>query len=196
MPREKICAVYVIKNTVNGKVYVGGSRDILTRWYEHRYKLKRGTHRSKEMVADYLDVGSDAFEYSILEHATEDNLYDVEQKWLDKLRSWHPWYGYNTWPNAKSAKGVIRRPEDIQKLKGIPRKPQTEEARKSRLDKTTKLYEVTSPEGNTMVIKNLSQFCREHDLHDSSMVDVAAGKRSTAKGWKCRRLEPFLGQYI
>ena len=34
---EKICGIYKITNLVNGKVYIGQSQDIYSRWKEHKY---------------------------------------------------------------------------------------------------------------------------------------------------------------
>lgn len=197
MPREKICAVYVIRNKANGKVYVGGSKDVMLRRNDHFGKLKRGVHRSRDMIADYREHGRDAFEFSILELATPETLAGLEQKWLDVYRGAHPWYGYNSWPNARSAKGAIRRPEDIAKIRGrIKTRTYSEDGRRRWLESHTKVYEVTSPDGETFLVKNLSEFCRQNGLTDANMNMVAAGKRKTAKGWTCRKLEPFLGENI
>lgn len=46
-------------------------------------------------------------------------------------------------------------------------------------------WSVTSPEGTTMVIKNMAEFCREHSLSKSTMTKVAKGKRPQHKGWRC-----------
>ena len=32
---NKICGVYKIKNIINNKIYVGSSKDIKNRWYQH-----------------------------------------------------------------------------------------------------------------------------------------------------------------
>jgi group I intron endonuclease len=48
-----------------------------------------------------------------------------------------------------------------------------------------KAYIVTSPIGERFTIVNLSEFCRDNDLHRTGMVLVANGKRTHYKGWKC-----------
>lgn len=50
-----------------------------------------------------------------------------------------------------------------------------------------KSYIVTFPDHSSMVIHNLRKFCREHNLHQGSMSNVASGKRIQHKGFKCRR---------
>lgn len=50
-----------------------------------------------------------------------------------------------------------------------------------------KEWVVTDPEGNEFTVSNLAKFCRENDLLNSKMSQVASGKRRTHKGWKVRR---------
>lgn len=44
-----------------------------------------------------------------------------------------------------------------------------------------------SPEGQEIVITNLSAFCREHDLHVVHMHGLKSGKRRSHKGWTWRK---------
>lgn len=48
-----------------------------------------------------------------------------------------------------------------------------------------KAYIVINPIGDEMKIKNLRKFCRENNLHDGHMIDVAKGKQKHHKHWKC-----------
>jgi len=47
-----------------------------------------------------------------------------------------------------------------------------------------KEYVLTSPEGENISIKNLSEFCRVNNLHRPNMHYVISGKRNSHKGWK------------
>ena len=48
----------------------------------------------------------------------------------------------------------------------------------------------TSPDGVIYdPILNLSEFCRDHNLHHGVMCDVANGKRNHYKGWLCQKVE-------
>lgn len=44
---------------------------------------------------------------------------------------------------------------------------------------------VTNPKGVTMKIRNLRKFCRENDLHQGCMSNVAAGRTKNHRGWTC-----------
>ena len=48
-----------------------------------------------------------------------------------------------------------------------------------------KLFRVISPEGVQSTVKNISRFCRENNLTQSSMCQIVKGKQKQHKGWKC-----------
>ena len=53
-----------------------------------------------------------------------------------------------------------------------------------------KRYLVVSPSGERFAVKNLSEFCRAHDLGSSSgLYQVANGKIKHYKGWTCSHVE-------
>lgn len=47
---------------------------------------------------------------------------------------------------------------------------------------------VSLPSGEEIVIKNMLEFCRQHDLNPSTMSAVARGYRGQHKNYKCRKL--------
>lgn len=50
-------------------------------------------------------------------------------------------------------------------------------------------YIITSPDGEMCKVKGLTEFCGQHGLTVSNMVNVASGKLKHHKGWKCRKVE-------
>jgi group I intron endonuclease len=63
----------------------------------------------------------------------------------------------------------------------------TEEFINDLVERCSKEYLVTNPQGETFLIKNLSKFCRENGLECSNMCNIAKDKKhhKTCKGWKC-----------
>lgn len=58
-----------------------------------------------------------------------------------------------------------------------------------RWKQNAKSYIVYDPNGNVFHTNNLKDFCKEHNLGQSSkMYYVAKGQRNHYKGWKCRLL--------
>lgn len=60
------------------------------------------------------------------------------------------------------------------------------EARQISNERTRKKYIVITPDGTEIEIKGLNRFCSEHGLLAGKMSNVARGKQTNHKGWKCR----------
>lgn len=73
------------------------------------------------------------------------------------------------------------------------RKPKTTEGRiniaRAVIESCSKIWKLTSPQGEVFVIKNLNQFCIDNELNQSNMGQVALGKRQHHKGWKCLKID-------
>lgn len=78
--------VYQIKNTLNGRVYIGSTRNLKKRWAEHRRDLMANKHHSQKLQNAWNKYGEDSFEFSILEVVLDlENLLGQEQHWIDLL---------------------------------------------------------------------------------------------------------------
>lgn len=53
----------------------------------------------------------------------------------------------------------------------------------SQAEKLSKRFMITDPNGNTHFGSNLTQFCRDHELDQSTMAAVCRGKAKKHKGW-------------
>lgn len=93
---EQYC-IYVIKNTINNRVYVGRSSQPETRWKAHIAKLRRGCHPVEDLQFDFDQFGEDVFDFKIIEIVDPKNSYKTykEYKWMQKLRSTDRATGYN-----------------------------------------------------------------------------------------------------
>lgn len=83
-PREP--GVYIIRNLLNGAVYVGSSRQaIWQRWNEHRSALNRGRHGNPHLQASWKKCGADAFAWEVVENVVRpEDVLPREQYWLDQ----------------------------------------------------------------------------------------------------------------
>jgi group I intron endonuclease len=98
-----ISGVYAIKNLVNGKCYVGQSKNITWRLLGHKVALTKGIHYNKHLQSAVNKHGIDNFSFEVLEICELDKkvLCVKEQKWMDKLDS-----AYNMAPVAGSTLGL------------------------------------------------------------------------------------------
>lgn len=108
--KSKRC-VYLIRNLVNGRIYVGSTINFPQRKWRHLYDLKKGKHCSRFMQRDFNKCGGDAFVIEVLEVVSEtDDLIAREQHWLDTLQP-----PYNSAKIAGTVLGVKQPPEAVQK---------------------------------------------------------------------------------
>lgn len=99
--------VYSIRNTVNGKRYIGSAAKCVTaRIRKHRRSLDKGVHPNRHLQAAWNKYGSKNFKITLLERCNSERCLEREQFWIDKHRSADNEYGYNLSPTAGSCLGV------------------------------------------------------------------------------------------
>ena len=67
-----VSGIYVIRNLVTGKIYVGSAVIIGKRVYEHRRLLMLGTHGNRLLQRAWAKYGSDAFQLAQFDLAVDD----------------------------------------------------------------------------------------------------------------------------
>lgn len=87
--------IYQIRNIVNGRVYVGKSKDIPFRWKGHLSNLRAGTHPNRPLSSDWAAFGESNFVFEVLEYCEESLLRSKEMEWSRRLRSFDKEHGYN-----------------------------------------------------------------------------------------------------
>ena len=89
------CGIYMIKNMVNSKIYIGQSVDIERRWRRHRSKLRGNDHDNKHLQNAWNKDGESNFEFTIMCECDENQLDTMEIDYIAKLRTYDPDFGYN-----------------------------------------------------------------------------------------------------
>ena len=86
--------VYRIRNTQNGKSYVGYSIDLQARINRQKAELKFGSHRNSELLAEWKSFGESSFEFEIIDELELDEksnadpveeLRILSEMWVRKL---------------------------------------------------------------------------------------------------------------
>lgn len=91
----KICGIYGIVNTANGKWYVGQSVDLKRRIDAHLNNLKLGRHYNGHLQAAFIKYRADSFEWHIIEETNEEVLDARECAWITHYKSNQERFGYN-----------------------------------------------------------------------------------------------------
>jgi group I intron endonuclease len=83
----KVAGVYAIVNKVNGRMYVGSSKDVVGRYTGHVRMLRAGTHHCHGLQSAWRKYGSDNFKgVLVLRVSREESLLPAEQVWIDFAR--------------------------------------------------------------------------------------------------------------
>ena len=83
---EKICGIYKITNLVNGKVYIGQSQDIYSRWKEHKYA--RNKRDCFALYGAFKKYGLDNFSFEIVECCPFEQLNEKEIYYIAQYHSY------------------------------------------------------------------------------------------------------------
>ena len=91
---KKIVGCYIIRNTLNGKCYVGQSKDVLRRLKQH---FKGSVPNNIIFAEDYYNADTDKrdnlFEFKVIECQTKDELDKTEKSLIEEYDSYKT--GYN-----------------------------------------------------------------------------------------------------
>lgn len=87
--------IYRIKNTANGRVYIGSSITPEHRKQTHLKALKAGKHYNKLMQRDYTEQNGEGFRYSTIDTCTEEDRNIVELMHINENSSFVSSGGYN-----------------------------------------------------------------------------------------------------
>lgn len=90
----KLSGIYLIRNRVTEKFYVGSSIDINRRWTRHKDDLNKNKHHSIKLQNSWNKHGSENFDFIWVQQACKIVLNTLEQEWIDFCDSFNN--GYNS----------------------------------------------------------------------------------------------------
>ena len=97
-----ISGIYKITNTTNNKVYVGSTKDYLSRKRCHLCQLRKGKHHSKYLQRSYNKYGEENFKFELIIPCPVRYLVKMEQWFFNELKP-----EYNILPIAGTNLGKI-----------------------------------------------------------------------------------------
>jgi len=200
--------IYKVTNKINDKVYIGQTIHSL-----HERKIKHISLSNSNNVKTYFHralkkYGEMNFTWEIIEYCdSKEELDEMEFHYIKQYNSYI--HGYNmtfggegtigrvceeSTKNkiSKSKSGKTMSQEIKNKLSSMRRGVKKSEKHIAKVvEAKSKYWKIIFPDGTIEVIKNLSSFCREHDISDRGMWLVARGDRVQHKGYTCKRLSTY-----
>ena len=86
--------IYKIVNDINGKVYIGKTKDVSARWKRHLQLAK--AHKNKKLYDAMNCHGIQNFHIEIIESCSENEVDERERYYISKYNSTDKDFGYNT----------------------------------------------------------------------------------------------------
>ena len=108
---KELCGIYCILNLINGKQYIGLSRDIHRRWGEHLTDFRNHTHDNLYLQSSWYKYGAENFTFTVIELCDEKLLSEREKYYIKYYHTQVREGGYNLTPggeNVTTARPVIR----------------------------------------------------------------------------------------
>lgn len=82
--------IYTITNKINGKIYVGKTKNLKDRWENHCSNVGK---KRRPLYDGMLHYGIDNFVMEVVDTTTEDKIDELEKIWIEKLETINT--GYN-----------------------------------------------------------------------------------------------------
>jgi len=116
--------VYIIRNVLNNKLYVGSTRrEGSERWMEHRKNLRGNRHHSFYLQRAWNKNGESAFQFEIIQKdVPSESIREHEQYWMDILK---PEYNVSPSANGPGSLSAETKAKISAKLKGRKASPET-----------------------------------------------------------------------
>lgn len=104
---NKSCGIYVIRNSINSKVYIGSTVEFRGRFLDHSLDLRKGKHHAIKLQRFCNKYGYDTLTFEILNICpTRDAALELEQIYLDIRKPF-----FNSSKSATSNFGSTRTPK-------------------------------------------------------------------------------------
>ena len=155
------CGIYLIRNLVNGKVYIGKSNNIYRRIKSHILGLKNKSskHENEHFINSWNKHGENSFEYIILEECEFDKLKEKELYYIIEYDSLNRTKGYNFRLDSES--GMIPLESTRKKYSEAQLKRFSKQEERNKVSERTKKFWKENPEKKLEMALNVKKSKQE-----------------------------------
>jgi hypothetical protein len=176
--------IYEWTNKLDGMKYLGSHKGTIDDGY---------TGSGKRFGNAVNKYGIENFERTIVEYIEkEEDILIKEQHYLDAFGCAKSPLYYNIAPNAGGGDcgngPKISASRKQRFANGLVISNKGKAMKDKQKLKLADDWEVITPANEVLLINNMLEFCRKHKLNASAMSAVARGRKSTYKGYKCKKL--------
>lgn len=140
----KCCGIYGIRKNASKRIYVGSSKNVRIRIYQHLRALLAKKHHSRHFQRAWNKHGQEAFTVFLLEKVLETKMLDErEQFWMDYFRGFTK--TFNSAPRAESTRDYKWTESQKKKIRGYRRGVWTADTCK-RVSEALKQHHAKNPE--------------------------------------------------
>lgn len=178
--------IYKITNKINGKLYIGQTiQDPRIRWSQHKYKLNKNVHDNRYLQFAWNKYGCDMFVFEVIDRAnTLTMLNEQETYYINLYKTTCNDFGYNLKDGGLNSKLSDETRFRIgNALRGKHHSVESKQKR-ALIRRKTSYPIVVDPNGNEHIILDMTNFCREHNLHTTGMFDLVNKKCRHYKKWR------------
>ena len=182
------CQVYQITNKLDGKQYIGVSKNAHKRFIYHCNNRKL---KSRSYIRDAIQKhGRDNFEFKLLFIAPRRYCLEMESKLITAYGTLVP-NGYNICGGGESQVATL----DGERSYWYGKKRDPDSVERSRMNNSgeknykAKKFIATSPDGVEHTGISLSLFSKKHNLNVRNLSQVGLGRRKHHLGWTVKYVE-------
>lgn len=95
--------IYWFRNTIDGKIYIGQSKYLKSRYSQHKIEFRDGTHHNEYLQKAVNKYGFENFEYKVLKKCPPNELDDWEIYYIEKYDTLNRDKGYNIKPGGNNS---------------------------------------------------------------------------------------------
>jgi group I intron endonuclease len=217
--------IYIIRNLINGKIYIGKAKCIYKRIRQHITSLNRKvkSHENDHFINSWHKYGRESFAYSVLEYLPliEELISQKEIEYIDYYQSLNPKKGYNK--RYDSSTGLIvsqdtrnkcsisqikrfKNPEERIKL-GLKSKefwannPEILEQMANKVANKIRKYKIGKFDYNTLELIEIYNTRKElkiknPDYYIQAILGCCSGNKNSYKGFKWKYISIETGEII
>lgn len=98
--------IYKVINKATGNFYVGKSKSILKRFYDHKNAIKSGKHINAKINEDVEKYGLEAFDFEVIEYCSVEQLNQKEIDYIYALLPYYNKFGKPVKPKTNNQKDM------------------------------------------------------------------------------------------